>query len=328
MKRLLTTIFLLFWLGKVSFSCCQGDDRTLTEMLFQGSSGTIFTCKILTFSTPKYSDNNQVERSDGSIDGTATAEIIEVYFGKVDTIVVTLRAGSYLTVGKIYLIYTEGSGRVFGFGGYCDKWTKQVIDNPNTTNELLILKTFSDIFKNKTSGQFTFTNANNIFLAEGKFEKGTPIKTWKHYYDNGTIKAEFDLDKNVTLQYSDNGFINFKSIVNKNIGIYERYSNQVNGLLTCTFTQVKNDTGMVMTVSEYFDNGNIKNLLSQVNINTKDGGMTSAGKTSDYKEYFENGKVKLTGQYWNDKRIGLWKWFEEDGTFKTQFDYKDGMTNQ
>jgi antitoxin component YwqK of YwqJK toxin-antitoxin module len=327
MKTLLT-ILLFIGLYKSSLGCCAGDDRTLTEMLFQGKPGTIFTCKVLTFSIPTYPDNIIVSSSDGSIDGTATAEIVTVYFGKVDTNVVTLRAGSYLTVGMTYLIYTGGSGRVFGFGGNCDRWSKQVTDNPATTNELLILKQFAGIFKNKTAGDFTFTNSKNIVLAKGQFKKGKPIKLWQHFYDNGTIKAEFDLTRNITSQYSANGFIKSRSTVNENIGFYEQFSDKVNGKLTFTDREVKNDTGLVMTVSEYYDNGNIKNLSSQVNINSKGGGSYSTGKTGEYKEYYENGNLKLLGQYRTDKRIGLWKWYHENGEFNAEFDYKDGTGGQ
>lgn len=326
--RILLTILLFVGLYENSFGCCAGDDRTLTEILFQGKAGTIFTCKVLTFSTPTYPDNIIVHSSDGSIDGTATAEIVTVYFGKVDTNIVTLRAGSYLTVGKTYLIYTGGSGKIFGFGGNCDRWSKQVTDNPATTNELLILKQFSDIFKNKTSGHFTFTNSKNIVLAKGQFKKGKAFKIWQHFYDNGKIKAEFDLTKNITSQYSANGFIKSRSTVNGNIGYYEQFSDKVNGQLTFTDREVKNDTGLVMTVSEYYDNGNIKNLSSQVNINSKGGGSNSTGKTGEYKEFYENGNLKLQGQYKVNKRIGLWKWYHENGEFNTEFDYKDGTSGQ
>jgi hypothetical protein len=253
--KTLITILLFIGLCKSSFGCCALDDRSLTEILFQGQPGTIFTCKVLTFSRPTNPNNIQDFRSDGSIDGTATAEIITVYFGKVDTNIVTLRAGSNLTVGLTYLIYTSGSGRVFGFGGNCDRRSKQVTDIPETINELLILKQFSDIFKNKTSGRFTFTNSKNIIVAKGKFKQGKPIKTWQHYYDNG----------------------------------------------------------------------NIKNLSTQVNINRKDGGSYSTGKSGEYKEYYENGNLKLQGNYKTGKRIGLWRWYHENGDFKTEFDYKDGV---
>ena len=326
--RTLLTILLFIILYKSSWGCCAGDDRTLTEMLFQGKAGVIFTCKVLTFSTPTYPDNIIVSSSDGSIDGTANAEIVTVYFGKVDTNIITLRAGSYLTVGKTYLIFTGGSGRVFGFGGNCDRWSKEVTENLTTTNELQILKQFSDIFRKKSSGQFTFTNSKNIVVAQGQFKKGIAIKTWKHFYDNGIIKADFDLTKNITSQYSGNGFIKSRSTVNENIGYYEQFSDKVNGRLTFTYKEVENDTGLVMTLSEYYDNGRIKNLSSQVNINSKGGGSYSTGKTGEYKEFYENGNLKLQGQFNTNKRVGLWKWYHENGEYNTEFDYKDGTGGQ
>ena len=326
--RTLLIILLFAGFYQSSWGCCSDDNRTLTEMLFQGKAGTIFTCKVLTFSTPTYPDNIIVSSSDGSIDGTAIVEIITVYFGNVDTNIVTLRAGSYMTVGMTYLIYTGGSGRIFGFGGNCDRWSKQVKDIPSTTNELLILKQFSDIFKSKISGQFTFKNYKNIVIAEGQFKKGNPTKVWKHYFDNGKIKAEYNLKTNTTSQYYENGFIKNRSTINKNIGFYEQFSDKINSQLTFTDKEVKKDTLTIMTVTEYYDNGSIKNISSQINIIYKGGSVSSTGKTGEYKEYYKNGNLKLQGQYKTDKRIGLWKWYHENGKFNTEFDYKDGTERQ
>ncbi|WP_043023576.1 toxin-antitoxin system YwqK family antitoxin [Fluviicola taffensis] len=323
-----TVLTILFFVGlyQSSWACCAIDDRTLTEMLFQGNPGTIFTCKVLTFSTPlTYPDHIISSSSDGSIDGTATVEIVTVYFGKVDTNVVTLRAGNYMTIGNTYLIYTDGSGRIFSFGGICDKWSKQITDKPTTNNELLILKQFSDIFKNKTGGQFTFTNSKNIVIAKGQFRKGIAIKTWQHFYDNGIIKTEFDLTKNITSQFASNGFIKSKNTINKNVGIYEQYSDKVSGQLSYKFIEIEMEKEMIMECSEYFNNGKLKNIASFVYINNK---STSTGKKGDYKEFYENGNLKLQGQYQTDKRVGLWKWYHENGEFNREFDYKDGTDEQ
>jgi len=326
--RTILIIFLFAGLCQSSWGSCSDENRTLTERLFQGKAGTIFTCKVLTFSTPTYPDNIIVSNSDNSIDGTATVEIITVYFGNVDTNIVTLRAGSYMKVGMTYLIYTGGSGRVFSFGGNCDRLSKQVNDIPATTNELSILKQFSDIFKNKISGQFTFKNYKNIVIAEGQFAKGKPIKVWKHYFDNGKIKAEYNLKTNTTSQYYENGFIKNRSTTNKNVGFYEQFSEKINGQLTFTDKEVKKDTLIEMTVTEYYDNGSIKNISSQLNIIYKGGSVSSIGKTGEYKEYYENGNLKLQGQYKKDKRIGIWKWYHANGEFNTEFDYKDGTGKQ
>ena len=153
--RTLLIILLFAGFYQSSWGCCSDDNRTLTEMLFQGKAGTIFTCKVLTFSTPTYPDNIIVSSSDGSIDGTAIVEIITVYFGNVDTNIVTLRAGSYMTVGMTYLIYTGGSGRIFGFGGNCDRWSKQVKDNSVTGIDENELDFGVNIHPNPTNNQIT-----------------------------------------------------------------------------------------------------------------------------------------------------------------------------
>jgi antitoxin component YwqK of YwqJK toxin-antitoxin module len=275
--------------------------------------------------TPKNSDNSLEYSCGGGIDGTATVEILEVYFGKVDTNIIILKTGSYLTVGKTYLIYGYGSRRTFGCGGSCDRWTKQVLDNQAAKNEILILKQFSDIFKNTSSGQFTFTNSKNVVLAKGQYKKGKAIEIWQHFYDNGIIKAEYDLTKNITSQFASNGYIKSKNTINKNISIYEHYSDKVSGLLDYKSIEVEKDKEMVMESSEYFSNGKLKNLTSFVYINNK---STSTGKTGVYKEFYENGNLKLQGQYKTSRRIGLWKWYNENGEFNTEFDYKDGKEGQ
>ena len=277
--------------------------------------------------TPKYDNNIQVWIEDAEVDGTSTAEIIQVYFGKVDTNIVILRTGTILQIGKTYLIYTFGNGKTFSCGGNCDKWTKQIADNPDSSYEVQIVKQFSEIVKNKVTGKLTFTNSKGVIIAEGKYRKGKPIKVWRHYYDNGNIKAEYDLEHNITSQYSINGLIKSKSTVNKKIEIYEQYSDKVNGRIKNKFEEFSNDSGTVMLTYLYFDNGFLKKVEGQININVK-GGCSSAGKTGIYEEYYDNGKLKLKGKYDHNRRVGLWKWYNENGVFNNEFDYKDGKGNQ
>lgn len=323
--KTLIVILLCAGLYQSSWGLCAYDGRTLTEMLFKGNPGTIFTCHVLTMTTPKSTGHIVTSSCGGGIDGTATVEILEFYFGKVDTNIVMLKTGSYLTVGKTYLIYGYGSGRSFGCGGSCDRWTKQVTDNPTATNELQILKQFADIFKIKSSGQFTFTNTKNVVLAKGHFKKGKAIKIWQHFYESGIIKAEYDLRKNITSQFTSNGLIKSKSTINKNVGIYEQYSDKVSGLLAYKFIEREMENEMIMEHFEYFPNGKMKLLSSAVYINNK---SNSTGKTGDYKEYYENGNLKLQGQYKTNRRIGLWKWYNENGEFNAEFDYKEGTDGQ
>lgn len=337
----LLTILLFFGLFKSSFACCASDDRTLTEKLFNGTTETIFTCEILTMTRPKDDNlfmpskeksNGTITRetigsSTGNIDGISTVKIIQVYFGIVDSNIITLNTGSFLKVGETYLIYTNGYKKPFSCGGVCDRWTKQVTNSPDSKNEMKLLQQFSEIFKYKTSGNFSFANSENILLAEGKFYQGKPVKTWNHYYENGEIKSKYDIENKSTTQYSPNGFIKTHSINGKEKSEYLTYSDKVNGRVKYKIEEIPNDTGNIMVTYSYFDNGTIENVNGQVNVNLPVGG-TYAIHTGVYEEYYDNGNVKLKGQFYHNKRIGLWKWFYANGEFNIEFDYKDGTGGQ
>lgn len=319
--RILIILLLFTGIFRISFGSCITDDQSLTEKLFQGNAGTIFTCKVLSFSTPPNPTKIPSISSNGEINSSALVEIITLYFGKVDTNIVSLRARSNMIIGMTYLIYTRGSGRTFSFGGYCDRWSKRVTESSEMTNELLLLKQFSAIFKNKTSGKFQFTDDKNKTLAKGQFKNGKPIKIWNHFYSNGIIKSSFDLKKNITSKYTSNGYLKSRITVKDNITFVEQFSDKVNGQLKFTDREEKNDTVVVMTVSEYYDNGKLKTQSSQINSSIKGNGTISTGKTGEYKEYYENGNLKVYGQYKTNKRIGNWKWYYENGEFNTEFDY-------
>ena len=322
-----TLIFILiFALRQLNiFGSCAVDDRTLTEMLFQNKGNTIFSCKILTMTTPKY-DNDYVVVSScgGGIDGTATAEIITVFFGKVDTNIITLKTGSHLSVGKSYLIYTGGDGRSFSCGGSCDNRTHEITNSPENLSELKILSQFADIYKNKRSGKYTFLSSTKIILAIGEFKKGIPVKTWKHYYTNGILKTQYDLYRKQTKYFNSNGSIVSDNKEYKDSTVSLAYSNMT---LNYRWVTIPTEKGSVLIMYEYYKNGNLKLREGQNNL-TSGNSTTSDGKTGKYIEGYENGKIKLIGEYKMSKRVGLWKWYNEDGSFYAEFDYKDGTAGQ
>jgi len=284
-------------LAKSSFSICALDDRTLTELLFNDYKGTIFSCRILSFYNA-YDEDYSIS-SEGIV-GFATAEIIEVYFGKVDTNIVKLNTGSYLTVGASYLIFTYGNGHVFSFGGNCDNWSTEINNSPKILNELDIIKQFSNIYKKYLSGKFTFRNSKDIIVAEGKYKKGKAIKLWRHYYDSGIIKAEFDLSKNIVLQYYSNGFIKTKEISNKKSLIFESYCVLLKGEMVLKIIEIKDKSGKV---------------ISSINWNC-------------IHAHYPNGKLKYTGQLENGKCVGVWKWFNENGELTDEYNSEDGTYKQ
>ncbi|MBN2668720.1 MAG: hypothetical protein JXR60_05760 [Bacteroidales bacterium] len=44
-------------------------------------------------------------------------------------------------------------------------------------------------------------------------------------------------------------------------------------------------------------------------------------KSGVYRSWFKNGYLKMTGRYQNDKRVGVWKWYDEKGQLKYMLDY-------
>lgn len=276
-----------------------GDDRSLTEKLFKGNPGTVFTCKVLTFTPQTYSAGTSLKMSDGSINARATVQIIKVYFGAIDTSVITLKANSPLSVNNSYLIYAYENGHEYSFGSECDRWSKPFSTSADFVDEVRLLEEFAVIHRNKKSGKFTFKNGNGTVLATGTYKRGVPAKTWKHYYNSGIIKAELDYQTGTTKKYSPMGSITAHNIGNKNIATYE-----------------------------YFGSGKLKIVRSweKVDISDMDTIVTADGE--DYKEYYESGVLRVEGVSVGIKRIYIWRWYNEDGTLYAEFDYKNGIGNQ
>lgn len=317
------TILIFILTTKVVLCSCAPDDNTLTEKLFKGQPGTIFICNIL---TSEHDENGKLY---------SRAEIKEVIFGSVDTNNVLINTGSQyssvggslLSVGQDYIIYTSGNGKEFGCCGICDRWTKKLTNNKSTQSELETLRKFADIFNQKKSGNFDFFYSNGSLAATGEFTDGVASGKWRHFYENDTLKTVYDFQNHTIIQYSKKGFILSKSTSIDSIRISEQYSSTDKGLLEYKFIDTKNDTGSFSQTYEYFDNGNLKEIHGQVNINVK-GGATSTGREGLYKEYYENGNLKLRGQFIKNRRVGVWIWYHENGEYNTEFDYKDGTGPQ
>ena len=116
------------------------------------------------------------------------------------------------------------------------------------------------------------------------------------------------------------------NVTYKDSSVSLSYSN-AGGWLNYRWVTIPNEKGSILVMYEYFSNGNLKLHESQVNI-ISGNSTTSDGKTGKYIDGYENGKYRLVGQHHKNRRVGLWTWYNEDGTFFTEFDYKDGSSNQ
>lgn len=318
MPRLIIAFLLLVVYGKVSMACCVEDNRTLTELMYRAYNGTVFSCKILTSTTDK--NQNLI----------STARVEQVYLGKIDTSDIIINSGNNnsstggwtLTVGATYLFFSGEDGKNFGCCSICDKWTRQIPDNPDSSDEVHIIKQFAEIFHKKRTGYFYFTSRNGDTLTEGHYKKGVAWGSWKHFYSSGKMKSEINLKTGSKTEYFHNGFINTRQTYLKNLTISEKYSEQ-NGLLL--YKGVDSVTGTnqkILTTFNYYPNGVLKEMHKL--YTSKESGES----ITYFEEYYPNASLHIRGQTAGPKRIQLWKWFAPNGSLYTEYDYKDGTGNQ
>ena len=320
------------------------DERTFTETLFQDNfNRTVFTCKILSqlkpndkSNLPAYnaidSENKRLKltvRSYGDEPYTYTkAEVIHIYFGKIDSNIVTIVSKGHnpvdFEIGNSYLIYTYGGKTVNCRGIDVFNETKSIVDDPDSSDEIHVIKQFSDVFKAKATCNFVVKNSKGFVLAQGKYKNGQAVGLWKHYYDSGSIKAEYNLKRSITTQFYPNGFIKTKFSIKGKEETYEYYTDKFQGRLTKREIQTKMDTGIAVLFYIYFPNGNLNKVEGRVDVYVKGGGMNFGWNTNIYEEYYENGKPKIKGRYDHNKKVGKWKEFTENGELRSQIDYKSG----
>ena len=318
MSRLIILFILLVFSEKVANACCAEDNRTITELLYSAYNGTVFSCKVLTSYTDK--DGNYI----------STAHVIEVYLGKVDTTDIIISSGNSnsstlgwsLKAGGTYLFFAGGKGNYFGCCSICDRWTRQIPDNPDSSDEVHIIRQFADIFAKKRSGVFVFTIRNGDTLAEGHYKKGIACGDWKHFYSAGKMKSIINLEKKSYVEYFQNGVINIKQTFQKNVTVTEKYSERY-GLITYKGIDSVTSANQVIKISfDYYDNGVLKEMHRLYN-------RKATGESINYfEEYHPNGTLHIRGQTTGPKRIELWTWYAPNGSLYAEYDYMDGSGNQ
>lgn len=318
MSRLIILFLLLVGFENATTACCAEDNRTLTELLYTAYNGTVFSCKVLTSTTDK--DGNFI----------STAHVIEVYMGKVDTADIIINSGNSnssilgmsLKAGATYLFFAGGKGNYFGCCSICDRWTRQIPSNPDSSNEVHVIRQFADIFVKRHTGHFVFTMRNGDTLAEGVYKKGIALGDWKHFYSAGKMKSEINLDTKSYVEYYQNGVIKIKQTFLKNMTVSEKYSERY-GLITYKgIDSVTSTKQIIKTSFDYYDDGVLKEMHRLYNRGT-------TGESINYfEEYHPNGTLHIRGQTTGPKRIELWTWYAPNGSLYAEYDYKDGIGNQ
>jgi len=327
MKKILFFIIIVIPIStQLLNASCITDEKTWSEKIFKGDYfSAVFTCKALEFSAERNSYGELIYTTGGIYGLKAVVQIDKVFFGKIDTIIVNLNAGFYMETGETYLIYAYGKGNNFSFDGYCDIQSKKIISSKNVIRELEILSEISDIINNKLTCNYVISDSENNKLAEGFYKNGKPVKIWRHYYNNGGIKAEYDFTNHSVTQYYNNGSKNYKNSISGNKNVYYKFSTKNNNFLEYKTMSRKKNYGNLTTWFWYYDNGNIKKQYSTKEITCYhsffDGngenhivsGVTSDEKIMNYKEYYDNGNIKSKGEFFIKDSIGIWYLYDEDG---------------
>ena len=230
----------------------------------------------------------------------------------------TIGLSGYRNGAEVLIYAIEQYNMIFA-GGNCDIWTKPYSGTEKQLSEIEIIKEFWDIHINKKSGKYIFKDTSNLILASGEFKKGKQIKLWKNYYSNGTLKNEIDYKNNVTTQYYDNSNLDFINTVYKDSSVCFTYSKDKFKLLIYKWVTVPNDSGSTLNMYKYYENGNIEHIEAQLNVNVWHGSM--GHKTGVYADYYINGACKEVGNYFYDKKVGVWRTYDVDGKLNTEITY-------
>jgi len=321
MKKIISLIITITLSIQLLNASCITDGRSWSEIIFNYNGNhrsAVFTCKILEFSAEKGQ-----ETTAGYIGLKAVAQVEKVFFGKIDTNIVYLSPGHHLQVGETYLVYGHGNRNHFYFGGPCDLHSKQVPNGNYVTQEEKTLSEISDIMKKKLTCYYTIQLGHHK-LAEGFYENGKPAKIWKHYYwNNGYVKVEYDFTNNSEIHYHENGLKNAKIERSENETTLYQYSTENNDFLKLKYISKKTEYGDLVTWFFYYDNGNLQKQYSEKSFGHDKAGSSPSGEWFDYQEYYDNGKIKAKGSFFEQDSVGTWYFYNEKGKNKGKKDYKN-----
>lgn len=146
-------------------------------------------------------------------------------------------------------------------------------------------------------GFFKEYHKNGNLKTEGVYKNDYKVGLWKDYYENGQLKKE-----NV---FMTNG---------KWTGYKRLYSKD--GILS---SETKPDGNVGLIEKHYFDNGDLKREFLLVASN--DGKRFL--KAGVYKEFYENGTLKIESSYSKNNLVGVWKQFYPTKGIEWEVDYSN-----
>ena len=147
-------------------------------------------------------------------------------------------------------------------------------------------------------GPFKEYFENGQLKREGFYKNDIRFSVWKDYYETGQLKKIYTFD-----------------IKGKSTGIEENYSK--NGNL---ISETKLAKGGGLIHKRLYENGNIQIAYSLIPSNTGNYFI----KNGDYKEYYENGALKIESLYSNNELSFIWKQYYITGEKEWEVGYLNG----
>ncbi len=179
--------------------------------------------------------------------------------------------------------------------------------------------------KGKKQGEWGKTYPKSIvYQYRGQFKDDKPVGTFTYFYPNKKVKAIVKHDANssrsVANMYHDNGQIMSMGIyiAGKKDSVWMNFG--PSGRLSNTETYKADSLHGKKVIYYVPEDINDKRRIVLGEYNYVNGTMDGA-----FKEYFDSGGIKQTGQYVNGRRHGEWITYQPGGQ-KLMFDrYKNGI---
>jgi len=181
----------------------------------------------------------------------------------------------------------------------------------------------------KTSSQVIIQTTCGTGRDTTKPYEGIKNGLWKSYYENGQLSLSGsyfgDIKVGQWLSYDKTGKLDEAEFYNAGnlIEQKEYYPNgNLQSLLIRTTEFVKDKKGQsgssehTDNICEYYETGELKCIKTLNN---------DGERTGKYTEYWTNGFVKLTGEYKNDKKNGIFREYHNNGNTKFEGIIKDDI---
>lgn len=162
---------------------------------------------------------------------------------------------------------------------------------------------------------------SNVYMYEGNFKDDKPVGRFIYKYESGHIKAVIDHKPNSKLSLTKLYFDN------ESLMAEGRYLDLKKDSIWTNY----NERGELVSVESYFnDKLNGKKINYYLNDQLEAGALNVLSianyldNMSDgvYKEYYPNGKMKMSGSYEKGLRIGEWLEYYNSGQIMSRVRYK------